>query len=158
MRAFLQRVREASVQVDGQVVGRIGPGILLLLGAGQGDTESDCTWLLGRTGKLRIFPDEAGRMNYSLLDIQGGLLVVSQFTLYADVTEGNRPGFKRALHPAAAEELYDFFLLRAREIYGERLQSGIFGANMQITLVNDGPASFLLDSVAMPGRREGVGA
>ncbi|MBE7440678.1 MAG: D-tyrosyl-tRNA(Tyr) deacylase [Spirochaetales bacterium] len=152
MRAFLQRVSEASVHVQGQCAGRIGRGILMLLAAGSSDTETECEWLLGRAVKLRIFEDDAGRMNHSLLDIQGSLLVVSQFTLYADVTRGNRPGFSQALHPEQAERLYNFFLVGAKAILGDRLQSGIFGANMQVSLVNDGPASFLLDSAAMPER------
>lgn len=145
MRAVLQRVSEASVTVDGAVVGAIGPGILLLLGVEKGDGEADVDWLLRKTVELRIFADDAGKMNRSLLDIGGGLLAVSQFTLAGNCAKGRRPSFDSAAPPAEGQRLYDLFVARARET-GVPVATGIFQADMQVALVNDGPVTFLLES------------
>lgn len=145
MRALLQRVRHAGVTIDGESAGKIGAGLLVLLGVGQRDTEAECDYLLAKTLELRIFEDEAGKMNRSLLDAGGELLVVSQFTLYADCKRGRRPAFASAARPETAVPLYERFLRLARE-RGVTVQSGRFGAEMQVDLVNDGPVTILLDS------------
>ena len=145
VRAVLQRVKEASVTVDGDVVGRIGPGVLALLGAGAGDDEAAALWTLRKTLDLRIFPDDEGRMNRSLLDIGGALLVVSQFTLYGDCRKGRRPSFASALVPERAEILYEAFVAAARQT-GLEVATGRFGAMMDVALINDGPVTLLLDS------------
>lgn len=145
MRAVLQRVSQASVTVDGQVVGQIGQGLLVLLGVGQGDSESQVKLLADKVVQLRIFGDEEGKMNRSLLDIHGEILVISQFTLYADLKRGRRPGFTRAAPPSLAIPLYEQFkeILAA---YGLPVASGIFGATMHIELCNEGPVTIMLDS------------
>lgn len=145
MRAVLQRVSAASVTVDGAVVGAIGQGILLLLGVEKGDGEADVDWLLRKTIELRIFADDAGKMNRSLLDIGGGLLAVSQFTLAGNCAKGRRPSFDSAAPPAEGQRLYDLFVARARAT-GVPVATGIFQADMQVALVNDGPVTFLLES------------
>lgn len=145
MRAVAQRVSEARVTVDGRVTGEIGPGMLLLLGVQAGDTEADAAWMLDKAINLRIFDDEAGQMNRSLLDVSGALLVVSQFTLLGDCRKGRRPSWHEAAPPDAARALYEHFLslCRAR---GIPAQSGEFQAMMRVHLVNDGPVTVLLDS------------
>ncbi|RZU46714.1 D-tyrosyl-tRNA(Tyr) deacylase [Fluviicoccus keumensis] len=145
MRGLIQRVSEASVTVDGKVTGEIRQGILLLLGVAHGDTAEQADKLLHRVLNYRIFPDVEGRMNRSLKDIGGGLLVVSQFTLAAETHKGLRPGFSAAAEPALAEFLYDYFLaeaIKAHPVIG----AGIFGADMKVSLVNDGPVTFLLET------------
>ena len=145
MRALLQRVTRASVRVDDTVTGAIERGLLVLLGIGQGDGEAQVRILVDKIVQLRIFEDEAGKMNRSLLDIHGEVLVVSQFTLYADTRKGRRPSFTDAAPPAIAEPLYERF----KEVvaaYGLHVASGVFGAYMQVELLNDGPVTLWLDS------------
>ncbi len=145
MRALLQRVSKASVTVDKQVVGRIKKGLLVLFGVGKNDDESHIKILVEKIIHLRIFEDEAGKMNLSLLDIRGEVLVVSQFTLYADVSKGRRPSFINAAHPTIAEPLFEHFK-RALADYKLTVASGVFGADMSVELCNDGPVTIWLDS------------
>jgi D-tyrosyl-tRNA(Tyr) deacylase len=145
--ALLQRVAQARVEIAGEVVGQIGPGLLVLLCAEPDDTEAVGDKLLAKVLKLRIFGDEAGKMNRSLQDIGGGLLIVSQFTLAADTKGGNRPGFTGAAPPALGEALYDAFV-KAAELQHPVVQTGRFGADMQVHLVNDGPVTIPLRMVA----------
>jgi len=149
MRAVIQRVTRASVQVDGQVVGRIGPGLVLLLGVAKGDTEQDLAYLVEKIRVLRIFSDEAGKMNRSLVEVGGAVLVISQFTLLGDTRKGRRPGFDFAAEPTTAKALYDQFVERLRGT-GLTVATGVFGAYMEVELVNDGPVTFVLDSRAGP--------
>ena len=145
VRIVLQRVKEARVEVDGSMVGQIGPGLLVLLGVTSSDDEKIAAHLAGKIVNLRIFPDDAGRMNRSVQDIGGSVLVVSQFTLYGDCRKGRRPSFDEAAPPDQARQLYEFFvsLLRHTQL---TVQTGIFQAEMQVHLVNDGPVTFVLDS------------
>ncbi|AEB82951.1 D-aminoacyl-tRNA deacylase [Alicycliphilus denitrificans] len=143
MIGLLQRVSEARVEIAGEVAGRIGAGLLALVCAEQGDGEQQADKLLAKILKLRIFTDEAGKMNRSVQDVGGGLLIVSQFTLAADTRGGNRPGFSQAAAPAEGERLYDYFVARARAAYPE-VATGRFGASMQVHLVNDGPVTIPL--------------
>lgn len=145
MRAVIQRVSSARVTVDEEVTGEIGPGLLVLLGAGEGDTEGDLEYTLDKTVHLRIFRDDEGKMNRSLLDVGGELLVVSQFTLYGDVRKGRRPSFFSAMAPEPAEQMYEDFVARARE-RGVTVATGRFGEMMDVELVNDGPVTILIDS------------
>ena len=147
MRAVLQRVKEASVTVDGQVVGAIGPGLLVLLGVGKGDTEADVDFMVDKVPGLRIFEDEAGKMNRSLVDGSKHLLAVSQFTLYADTRKGRRPSFVDAMPPDEAKRLYALFCERCRAA-GLTVAEGVFAADMKVALVNDGPVTIVLDSRA----------
>lgn len=140
MISVLQRVREARVEVDGQTVGAIGQGLLVLVCAERGDTEAEADRLLAKLLKLRIFSDAAGKMNRSVQDVGGGLLIVSQFTLAADTSGGNRPGFTGAAPPALGEALYDHFVALAR-VQHPVVATGRFGADMQVHLVNDGPVT-----------------
>ena len=144
MRVLLQRVRKASVTVSGETVGSAGRGILLFIGVTTGDTRADADWLAKKAAGLRIFEDDEGRMNRSLLDVGGDALVVSQFTLYADCRKGRRPGFDAAGDPSAANELYEYFAERLRAEGVARVETGRFGADMLVSLENDGPATFLL--------------
>jgi D-tyrosyl-tRNA(Tyr) deacylase len=145
MRAVLQRVREASVTVDGAVVGRVGPGLLVLLGVGKEDTEADVDFMVDKVPALRIFEDEAGKMNRSLLDTSKALLAVSQFTLFADTRKGRRPSFTDAMAPDEAKRLYALFCSKCRGL-GLEVQEGVFAADMKVALVNDGPVTICLDS------------
>ena len=145
MRAVVQRVQKASVQIDGQEVGRIGHGILVLLGVGREDGLEDAAYLSEKVIHLRIFADEDGKMNRSLLDVGGGLLAVSQFTLWGDCRKGRRPSFVAAAEPSMAEKLYNAFIQHARDL-GVTVATGRFQEMMQIFLVNDGPVTLLLDS------------
>jgi D-tyrosyl-tRNA(Tyr) deacylase len=145
MRAVVQRVSSASVAVEGRVVGKIGRGLLVLLGVGNGDGETDAEMLAEKVSNLRIFPDEAGAMNRSLLDVKGELLVVSQFTLYGDARKGRRPSFIDAASPEEANRLYRHFVEKARAL-GVRVEEGVFRAMMDVALVNEGPVTILLDS------------
>lgn len=140
MKAILQRVSEARVTVEGDVIGEIGQGLLVLLCAERGDTEAVADKLLAKMLKLRIFADEAGKMNRSLQDIGGGLLLVSQFTLAADTSGGNRPSFGQAAAPDEGRRLYDYFVAQARVAHPV-VQTGRFAADMQVQLVNDGPVT-----------------
>lgn len=148
MKTVIQRVRRAAVRVDGAVVGQIGLGLLILLGVGQGDTEVQAKWLAERIAVLRIFPDENDKFNRSLLDVGGGALVVSQFTLYGDVLGGRRPSFIKAAPPAIAAPLCDKFVIFLRAAGVQRVETGIFGARMMVELENDGPVTILLDREA----------
>ena len=144
MRIVLQRVTSASVTVDGNVTGSIGKGYLVLLGVGQGDTEENCRRLADKIINLRIFSDENDKINLSLSDVEGSLLIVSQFTLYADCRKGNRPNFIQAGKPDEAERLYDYFAEYCRS-KGKHVETGIFGADMKVELVNDGPFTIVLE-------------
>ncbi|MCU0228254.1 MAG: D-aminoacyl-tRNA deacylase [Bryobacterales bacterium] len=144
MRAVIQRVSEASVTVEGAVTGEIGQGILVYLGVGKGDTQQKADALLDKILQLRIFPDQAGKMNRSLLDVSGGLLVVSQFTLMGDCRKGRRPSFDAAAPPDEAKRLYEYFLARAA-FSGLPLGAGIFQAHMDVRSLNDGPVTFVLE-------------
>ncbi len=144
MRVVLQRVTSASVTVDGKVCGKIGKGYLVLLGIGQGDTEADCERIADKIINLRIFQDENDKINLSLSDVGGDLLVVSQFTLYADCRKGNRPNFIQAGKPDEAERLYNYFVGYCRN-KGKCVETGIFGADMKVELLNDGPFTIILD-------------
>jgi D-tyrosyl-tRNA(Tyr) deacylase len=145
MRAVVQRVGEASVQVDGEVVGRIGHGLLVLLGVGQQDGPGDAAYLADKVVHLRIFADDEGKMNRSLLDVGGGLLVVSQFTLLGDCRKGRRPSFVAAAEPEKAKALYHIFIRHAADL-GVEVATGRFQEAMLVSLVNDGPVTLLLDS------------
>ena len=140
MISLLQRVRHAHVEVDGHTIGQIGPGLLVLLCAERGDTPAQADRLLAKLLKLRIFSDEAGKMNRSVQDIGGGLLVVSQFTLAADTSSGNRPSFTQAASPQDGQRLYDYFVAQARALH-PIVQTGQFAADMQVHLLNDGPVT-----------------
>lgn len=144
MRALVQRVSEASVRVDGEVVGEIGPGLLVLICAMEGDAEPNADTMAAKIAKLRIFKDDAGRMNRSLLDTGGAALVVSQFTLAADTSSGNRPGFSRAARPDEGERLYEYFAGKLRD-HGVTVAQGRFGADMKVALLNDGPVTIWLE-------------
>jgi D-tyrosyl-tRNA(Tyr) deacylase len=149
VKALIQRVRFAKVTVDGRVIGEIGPGYLVLLGVKTGDAEADADYLAQKTLSLRIFPDAEHHMNRSILDSGGSILVVSQFTLYADTRKGNRPGFSRAAPPAIAEPLYRRYADALRRVLGEgRIATGAFGAMMAVELLNDGPVTVELTSDA----------
>jgi D-tyrosyl-tRNA(Tyr) deacylase len=145
MRAVLQRVSRAKVSVEGEITGEIGKGILVLLGVSREDSRKEAVYLLEKTLNLRIFEDADGKMNLSLLDISGALLVVSQFTLYGDARRGRRPSFIEAAAPERANELYEFFVSEARKQISE-VGTGRFQAMMDVELVNDGPVTILLDS------------
>ena len=150
MKAWLQRVTEASVEIGGERVAEIGVGYLVLLGVTHTDTERDADAMAERIVNLRVFEDDAGRMNRSIVDAGGSVIVVSQFTLYADTTHGRRPGFSGAARPELAEPLYERVVARLRELLGaDRVGTGRFGADMKVRLLNDGPCSFEL--------KEGVG-
>lgn len=145
MRIVLQRVSSASVSIDGQVYGQINQGLLLLIGVEPGDNELDADWMLKKIVNMRIFSDEEGKMNLSVVDMNGGLLLVSQFTLHASTRKGNRPSFIRAAPPEHAEKIYNYFVQQATE---SKLQiaTGKFGADMQVSLTNDGPVTIIIDS------------
>jgi D-tyrosyl-tRNA(Tyr) deacylase len=145
MRALLQRVSRASVTVEEQIVGQISWGLLVFLGVGQGDSEAQVKILADKIVQLRIFGDEAGKMNRSLLDIQGEVLVISQFTLHADIRRGRRPSFIDAAPPSIAEPLYEHFK-EAIANYGVKVAGGVFGAHMDVALINDGPVTIWMDS------------
>ena len=145
MRILLQRVAEARVEVDGQVTGAIHRGILLLVGFTSGDDAEIFTWMARKCLNLRIFPDDDGKMNRSLLDISGEVLVVSQFTLYGNAYKGHRPSFVQAAPPMEAEAMYDAFISHMASLTPHPVQTGRFGANMQVHLVNDGPVTLWLE-------------
>lgn len=145
MRAVVQRVAKAGVSVDNETVGKIGRGLAVLLGVGEGDSVKDIEYLAEKLVNLRIFEDQNGKMNISLLDIKGELLIVSQFTLYGDCRKGKRPSYDRAARPETAQELYEKFVESCRS-YGLKVETGRFQAMMQVELQNDGPVTLLLDS------------
>ena len=148
MRVVVQRVSEAAVAIAGREVGRIGTGLVVLVGVEAGDTPTDSAWLAAKLAALRIFPDDTGKMNKSVREVAGGLLVVSQFTLHAATARGNRPGFTRAAKPEEAVPLYEAFLADLEREAGLRPERGVFAADMQVSLVNDGPVTILIDSRA----------
>jgi len=145
MRLLIQRVSEAKVSLAGEVVSKVGGGLCVFLGVGKGDTEKDADYLAVKVAELRIFEDEAGKMNRSLTEQSGEVLVVSEFTLYADCTKGRRPSFSQAASPQEAEELYDYFVEKLRQM-GLKVATGKFQAKMEVAIVNDGPVTFILDS------------
>ena len=147
MRAVIQRVEAASVRVGGEITGAIGRGFMVLLGVGAEDTPEDMAYLLEKLPNLRIFDDDAGKMNLSLLDVDGAVLAVSQFTLYADTRHGRRPGFSMAAAPDVAEAYYEDFVKGLRD-RGVKVETGVFQAHMQVELVNDGPVTIIIDSKA----------
>lgn len=146
MRAVIQRVSEASVSIEGELAGRIGAGFLLLLAVEAEDGTEDLQWLAKKISQMRIFEDEEGKMNRSLLDCGGEALVVSQFTLHASTKKGNRPSFTKAARPEQSEPLYLQFVETLSEILGKPCPTGRFGANMQVSLINDGPVTIIIDS------------
>jgi D-aminoacyl-tRNA deacylase len=146
MRAVIQRVSKASVEITGVIWSSIGPGLLILLGIEEGDSSDDIGWLCGKIARLRIFDDEEGVMNRSVTDITGELLVVSQFTLHASTRKGNRPSYLRAARPEIAIPLYEAFLRELELQTGIKVQTGEFGAMMDVSLVNDGPVTILIDT------------
>ena len=145
MRLVIQRVLESSVSVDGSVVGRIGPGFMVLCGVEDGDTAEDVRYCIDKTVNLRIFEDDAGKMNRSILDAGGEILAISQFTLHGDVRHGRRPSFIRAARPETAVPLYDAYCDGLREA-GLHVETGIFQTDMKVSLINDGPVTLLVDS------------
>jgi D-tyrosyl-tRNA(Tyr) deacylase len=145
VRAVVQRVESAAVDVAGERVGAIGRGLLALVAAGAGDDQADAAWLAGKVARLRVFADEEGRMNRALADVGGAVLAVSQFTLYGDVSRGNRPSFVAAAPPEEGERLVEAFVAALRE-EGVPVETGRFGAHMRVSLVNDGPVTLVIDS------------
>ena len=145
MRAVVQRVKESRVEVKGETVGAIGPGLLILLGVGEDDSEKDCDYLANKVANLRIFPDTKGFMNLSLMEIEGAALVVSQFTLWGDCRKGRRPSFVGAASPDRARELYEHFIKLLKE-KGLHVATGQFQEMMDVHLINDGPVTLMLDS------------
>ena len=148
MRAVVQRVSEASVAIDGETISRIGHGLLVLLGVEEIDDASDVEWLSGKIARMRIFGDAEDKMNLSLVDTGGGLLVVSQFTLHASTRKGNRPSFIRAAAPAHSEPLYEAFCTAMERETGRPVMRGVFGGDMRVSLINDGPVTIVIDSRA----------
>ena len=146
MRAVIQRVTEAAVRVDGQVVGQIGKGFLVLLGVMATDSLREAEVLAGKVARLRVFEDDAGKMNLSPLEIGGEILVVSQFTLCADIKKGNRPSFTPSAAPEKATRLYEYFMRKLRDEGVGKIEHGVFGADMQVSLLNDGPVTICMDT------------
>ena len=146
MRAVIQRAARASVSIEGRVTGAIDRGLMVLVAVAEGDTADDGEWLAAKLAALRIFPDDEGRMNRSVTDIRGGLLIVSQFTLFASTRKGTRPSFNGAAAPAEAIPLYERFLAQCESALGRPVARGEFGASMQVDLVNDGPVTLIIDT------------
>ena len=146
MRVVVQRCLRAEVRIAGETVGQIGRGFLLLVGITDGDTKVQADLLAKKVGQMRVFEDAEGKMNLALNDVDGAILSISQFTLYADCKKGNRPSFIRAARPETAEPLYDYFNERLRTEYGLQVETGRFGADMKVDFINDGPVTILLDS------------
>ena len=144
MKLVIQRVSKASVEVENEIVGKIDEGFLVLFGAGQGDTEEQADYLAEKLCNLRVFRDENDKMNLSIKDIDGEILVVSQFTLYADCRKGNRPSFVNAAAPDEAEKLYEYFVEKCRKLV-KKVEKGIFGADMKVNLLNNGPVTIILE-------------
>lgn len=152
MRAVVQRVTHASVTIDGQVHGKIDNGLMILLGIREGDTEAEVDYLADKCMGQRIFSDENDKMNLSVRDVGGSLLIISQFTLYGDCKKGNRPSFTRAARPEAAIPLYERFIARCRDS-GIKVETGEFGADMKVELLNDGPVTIVMDTEEMRGKK-----
>jgi D-tyrosyl-tRNA(Tyr) deacylase len=146
MRAVLQRVTQASCTVDGKITGEIGAGFLVLLGIEDADTAEDLQWLANKIAGMRVFGDENGLMNKALADIDGGILLISQFTLFAQTKKGNRPSFLRAAKPDKAIPMYEQMILTLETLTGKKVAAGIFGADMKINLLNDGPVTIIMDT------------
>ena len=146
MRVVIQRVSESSVSIDGEIVGSIQKGFMILLGIENEDSIDDIEWLVGKISKLRIFSDEEGKMNLSIADIGGSFLVISQFTLHASTKKGNRPSYIKAARPETAIPLYQEFMRRLHEVSGLPVESGEFGGDMKVSLINDGPVTIIIDS------------
>ena len=146
MRVVVQRVSEASVSIEGQIYSQIQQGMLILLGIENKDSQEDIDWLCKKIANLRIFSDENGQMNKSVLDIKGQVLVVSQFTLHAKTKKGNRPSYIKAARPEQAIPLYELFKEELSQLLGKKVKSGVFGANMQVSLINDGPVTIIIDT------------
>ncbi|MDP6794179.1 MAG: D-aminoacyl-tRNA deacylase [Verrucomicrobiota bacterium] len=146
MRAVIQRASEASVTIDGQVHGRVGLGLVVLLGIEEADDATDIDWLCGKIARLRIFNDDNGLMNRSLTEVNGGVLLISQFTLHASTRKGNRPSFTRAASPDVAIPLYEQFIATLERALGQAVQVGEFGADMKVSLINDGPVTLTIDT------------
>lgn len=157
MRAIVQRVSGASVAVSGETVGKCGRGFLILLGVAKGDTEADADVLAAKLSKLRVFEDGNGKMNLSLSDIGGELLIISNFTLYADCRHGNRPDFLMAEAPAEANRLYEYFTDRMKTLSGCPTETGVFGADMKVSIENDGPVTLVIDSPELMKKKGGAG-
>jgi D-tyrosyl-tRNA(Tyr) deacylase len=148
MRAVIQRVSHASCSIEGVISGEIAQGFMVLLGIEDSDTDEDLTWLAQKIANMRVFSDENGLMNKALADVQGNILLVSQFTLFAATKKGNRPGFTRSARPEYAIPLYEKMIVELAKLTGTKIQTGIFGADMQISLVNDGPVTICIDTKA----------
>lgn len=146
MRAVIQRVSKASVEIEGFTNGKIGQGLLVLLGIEDSDNQEDIEWLAKKIGQLRIFSDSAGLMNKSIQDVDGNILLISQFTLFGQTKKGNRPSFIRASKPDIAVPLYERFIEKLKAVLGKEVQTGIFGADMQVSLINDGPVTIYMDT------------
>jgi D-tyrosyl-tRNA(Tyr) deacylase len=146
MRAVLQRVRRASCEVDGSITGAIEHGLLILLGIEERDTSAEIQWLSQKIVQMRIFSDDQGLMNRSLMDVGGNILLISQFTLFAQTKKGNRPSFIRAAKPTQAIPLYEEMIQKLEELLGRPVATGVFGADMQISLINDGPVTIIMDT------------
>ncbi|SDG54283.1 D-aminoacyl-tRNA deacylase [Psychroflexus sediminis] len=146
MKIVLQRVKEASVEIDHQIAGSIQNGLLIYLGIEDEDKQEDIDWLVKKVTQMRIFSDEEGKMNLNIREVEGEFLIVSQFTLYASVKKGNRPSFTGAAKPEYAKKLYEDFIVSIKDVYHSNIQSGRFGAHMQVYSINDGPLTFILDS------------
>lgn len=146
MRLVIQRVRHANVKIEGKEVGAIGQGLLILVGIEEADGHEDIDWLCRKVTAMRIFDDENGVMNRSVTDVDGQILVVSQFTLMASTRKGNRPSYIRAARPETAIPLYNAFVAQLKQLLGQDIPTGVFGADMQVELVNDGPVTILMDS------------
>jgi len=145
MRVLVQRVSRAEVTVEGRVTGAIGPGLLLLVGIRQGDGDAELEWMVHKLANLRVFSDAEGKMNLSVQDTGGGVLAISQFTLYGDAKKGNRPSYIEAARPEVAEPLYDKFCEQLGAAIGKEVQRGVFGAHMDVELINDGPVTLMLE-------------
>lgn len=151
MKTVIQRVKYSNVKIDGETAGQCGKGLMILLGVCQGDTEEDAVKLIKKIPNLRIFEDENGKMNLSCLDIDGEMLVISQFTLCADCSHGRRPSFTNSAPPDEANKLYEFFVEKMKQSGVKQVETGRFGADMQVELVNDGPVTIILDSKELRG-------
>lgn len=149
MKVVLQRCSRAEVRIDGEIAGRIGRGFMLLVGITDGDTIQEADLLAKKVAQMRVFEDAEGKMNLGLKEVNGAILSISQFTLYADCKKGNRPSFIRAARPETAEPLYDYFNERLRTVYGLQVETGRFGADMKVEFINDGPVTILLDSTEL---------
>ncbi len=146
MRALIQRVSQASVTIDGKIKSEIGKGLLVFLGIEERDGEEDIDWLTGKISRLRIFPDEQGVMNRSVMEVNGDILLISQFTLHAGTKKGNRPSYIKAARPEIAIPLYESFIAKTESLLNKEISTGEFGANMEVALINDGPVTIFIDT------------